>query len=119
MLHIAGEHVSGDLSGALKAAGFAAERRIAYTARVVTELPAAIARPLDIIMFHSARAARVFVEFGAPGADRLIAACLSPAVAEAAGEAMWRTLIVAPAPREADLLAALPGLPDSPAGASA
>ncbi len=118
LIHISGAHVAGDLAGALREAGFAVERRIAYEAIAATELPHAFSQPLDIVLFHSARAAQTFVALEAPGAAGLTAACLSAAVADAAKAAPWRDLIVSPAPREDALLAAALG-PHSPAGASA
>lgn len=109
LLHVAGAHVAGDLVGALEAAGFKVERRIAYEARAATALPAAFAGPLDVVLFHSARAAETFVRLGAPGAEHLTAACISPAVAAAARKAVWKCVVVAPAPREDALLRALSG----------
>jgi uroporphyrinogen-III synthase len=118
LIHIGGEHVAGDLVGELRAAGFNAERRIAYATRAVLAAPAALLQPLDIVLFHSARAAETFVQLGAPNAGQLTAACMSQAVADAAGKARWARIIVAPAPREdALLMAALAS--DSPGGASA
>ncbi|MBX9746556.1 MAG: uroporphyrinogen-III synthase [Hyphomonadaceae bacterium] len=119
LVHIAGAHVAGDLDGQLRSAGFTYERRIAYEAVAVTTLPAALLQPLDIILFHSARAAETFVNLGAPNAAKLIAGCLSEAVAQAARVTVWKQIIVAPAPREDALLAATLGGQNSPAGASA
>lgn len=109
LIHISGDHVAGDLSGALSAAGFSVERRIAYASVAASALPAPLLEPFDIVLFHSARAAQTFVKLGAPNADRLVAACLSQAVADAARAASWRKLIVSPAPREDALLAAALG----------
>ncbi|WP_395647055.1 uroporphyrinogen-III synthase [Terricaulis sp.] len=106
LIHVAGDHVAGDLSGELRAAGFNIERRLAYVARAVAVLPDAFATPLDLVLFHSPRAAQIFVDFGAPNAATLTAACLSPAVAAAAQSASWKRLIVSPAPREEALLGA-------------
>lgn len=106
LIHFSGEHVAGDLVGALAAAGFRAERRIAYGMRAARALPAAFSEPLDSVLFYSARAAQAFHAHGAPGARRLVAACLSDAVAAAAGSG-WRRVVVAPAPRESALLDAL------------
>lgn len=119
LIHIGGEHVAGDLAGTLQAAGFSVERRIAYAARAAATLPGAYRQPLDLVLFHSARAAETFVALGAPGAAQLTAACLSPAVAAAASQTTWKRLIVAPAPREAALLEAALGGEISPAGATA
>lgn len=106
LIHIGGEHVAGDLAGQLQGAGFRVERRVAYSARAAIELPAAFAGPLDMVLFHSARAGETFVSLGAPRAEQLTAACFSRAVAEAVEKAPWRRIIVSPAPREDAFLAA-------------
>ncbi|HWA00052.1 MAG TPA: uroporphyrinogen-III synthase [Caulobacterales bacterium] len=111
VLHISGADVAGDLVGALAQAGFDAERRLAYEAVAAPQLPAALHEPCDIMLFHSARAARAFVRLGAPHANQTAAACLSPAVARAAadspqGRINWLRLIVSPYPREEALLQA-------------
>jgi uroporphyrinogen-III synthase len=118
LVHIRGEDVAGDLVGALRAAGFSVEQRIAYAARPVLEVPPNLLQPLDIVLFHSARAAETFVRLGAPNADRLTVACMSEAVAQAASKAPWAQIIVSPAPREDALLRAALA-PKSPSGASA
>jgi uroporphyrinogen-III synthase len=100
LLYLSGADVAADLVGWLIAAGFSATRRIVYEARVVAALPAVYNEPLDIIAFHSARAARAFAALGAPNAGRLIAACISPAVAAAAAKAKWARVVVASAPQE-------------------
>lgn len=104
LLHISGRHIAGDLAQSLRTAGFQIERRVAYEAVAAAELPAAFAGPLDIVLFHSARAAEIFVQLGAPNAHRLRAACFSQAVANAAKAAPWAALTVAKAPREEALL---------------
>jgi len=118
LLHIAGDHVAGDLSGALRAAGFITERRIAYASQAVSVAPAVLHEDYDVILFHSARAAQTFRTLGAPGMERAIVGCFSQAVAEAAGIG-WRRLVVSPAPREDAFLDAVFAASDSPAGASA
>lgn len=101
LLYLSGADVAADLVGWLIAAGFSATRRIVYEARVVPALPALYNEPLDIIAFHSARAARAFAAFGAPNAARMSAACISEAVATAAGaKVKWGRLIVASAPQD-------------------
>lgn len=109
LIHIAGDHVAGDLGGALRAAGFSVERRLAYASVAVTALPEALTQPLDIVLFHSARAAETFVGLGAPNAAQLTAGCLSEAVAQAAAKTAWKRIVTAPRPREDDLLAATLG----------
>ena len=118
LVHIAGDHVAGDLAGELRRAGFTVDRRMAYVARAAFAPPSELLKPLDIVLFHSVRAAETFVALGAPNADKLTAACISEAVAQAAGKARWARIIVSPAPREDALLRAALA-PDSPAGASA
>jgi uroporphyrinogen-III synthase len=108
LVHVAGAHVAGDLVGSLAAVGFTVERRIAYEARAAAKLPQAFDERLDVVLFHSARAAETFLRLGAPNANRLTAACLSPAVAAAAAGPPWKAVVVAPAPRDDALLQALP-----------
>lgn len=118
LVHIGGDHVAGDLAGALRSAGFSTERRVAYAARAAIVLPSELLAPLDIVLFHSARAAETFLALGAPNAGKLTAACISGAVAQAAGKARWARIVVSPAPRD-DALVQAALAPDSPAGASA
>lgn len=118
-LHISGLDVAADLVAPLEAAGFRAERRIAYEAVAVTQLPEAFGSALDIVLFYSARAARTFVALGAPSASALTAGCISANVAKAAKPERWQRVIVAAAPREDALMAAILPPPGAPAGASA
>jgi uroporphyrinogen-III synthase len=109
VVHIAGDHVAGDLGGTLRAAGFNVERRLAYASVAAMALPEALTWPLDVVLFHSARAAETFMALGAPNAAQLTAGCLSEAVAKAAAKTYWKLIITAPRPREDDLLAATLG----------
>ena len=103
VLHVSGAHAAGDLAGSLRAAGFDAERRVAYEARAAASLPEALLQPIDVVLFHSARAAEIYLALGGPVGDR-IAVCISPAVATAASKAAWRRIGVAPRARERDML---------------
>lgn len=108
LLHISGAHVAGDLAGMLRDAGFEAERRVGYEAVAATELPGGFDQPLDVVLFHSARAAEAFVRLDtAHKSETLTAACISAAVAQAANHTRWKNVVVAEAPREDALLAAL------------
>lgn len=107
LIHIAGDHVAGDLGGALRAAGFEVERQLAYASVAASALPAVFGEPLDAVTFHSPRAAETFVALGTPRSAELTAVCLSQAVADAARVVPWKRLIVASAPREDALLDAL------------
>lgn len=104
LIHIGGDHVAGDLAGALAQAGFRVERRVAYASVAAGALPEAFTQPLDVVLFHSARAANVFHALGAPAAANLTAACMSAAVAAAASVSPWQQIRVAPLPREESLL---------------
>jgi len=119
LIHIAGDHVAGDVAGALSRSGFRVERRLAYASVEKGVLPDALREPFDIILFHSARAAETFVKLGAPNAANLTAGCLSEAVARPLRVTAWKAIIVAPAPREDAMLTATLGGQNSPAGASA
>jgi uroporphyrinogen-III synthase len=101
LVYLSGADIAADLTGLLCAAGFQAERRIVYEARQVRALPDAYSQALDIIAFHSVRAARAFAAFGAPHAKQRTAACLSQNIADAVEEtAQWRRVVVASAPQE-------------------
>jgi uroporphyrinogen-III synthase len=117
VLHAAGSVVAGDLAGRLASAGFAVRRAVLYEARPARALsPAAQAAlregRVDLALFFSPRTAASFVRLAAaaslgarcPGID---AVCLSPAVAAALKGVAWRHRIVAAAPTQASLLAAL------------
>lgn len=117
LVHIAGDHVAGDLGGHLRAAGFTVERRLAYASIAAAALPESLNAALDVVLFHSARAAEAYATLAGP--TERIAACFSEAVAEAARTLPWKRIIVSPAPREEALLDAALGARHSPAGASA
>lgn len=106
LIHIAGDHVAGDLGGTLRAAGFNVERRLAFASVAAASLPDAFTTPLDIVLFHSPRAAETFVALGAPGAAVMTAGCFSQNIADAAGAVRWGRIIVSPAPREEAFLTA-------------
>ena len=95
--------------GDLRAAGFSVERRLAYASVARQTLPEALREPLDIVLFHSARAAESFITLGAPNAAQLTAACLSASVAAAVEKTSWKRIITASHPREDDLLTATLG----------
>jgi len=114
VLHISGAHVAGDLVGALTEAGFSAERRVAYEAECVTATPEGLRTPVDIVLFHSARAGEAYLQLGAPHAALMRAACLSAAVAAAAGAAAWVSVVIAPHPNDDALVQAALGTPAGP-----
>lgn len=106
------------LAAALRALGFRVHRRIAYAARPVATLPAAVVAALcagevAAALFFSAETARVFVnvfgEMRPEGvAGKMDAYALSPAVARALGPLPWRSIRVASHPNQDELLKLLP-----------
>lgn len=109
LIHISGDHVAGDVSGKLRAAGFSVDWRLAYASVAAMALPDALREPLDVVLFHSTRAAETFAALGAPNVETLTAGCLSATIAEAAAKSSWKRIVTAPHPREDDLLAATLG----------
>ncbi len=117
LVHIAGSHVAGDLSGLLEAAGFDAQRRVLYQATAAEKLsPATVdeLKPgtLDGVLLFSPRTAGLFVKLAAAAGveeacHALVATCLSQAVADNAQALPWRDVVVAPEPNQRSLLDAL------------
>jgi len=119
LLHAAGSVVAGDLKTVLEAQGFEVERAVLYEAAAARTLPetahAALAGGgVDGVLLYSPRTARIFMslvreaglETSLGGAT---AYCLSPAVAEALGDAGFLTVKIALQPDQAALLALLGG----------
>ena len=122
LLHVSGREVAGDLAGRLADAGFEVRRAGLYRAEPAAalspELRAQIAAGhIDAALFLSPRTARSFVtlvdaaKLGA-SCRRIVALCLSPAVANALPAASWQGVRVAAAPTQAALLDALTGWAD-------
>ncbi len=131
LLHAAGKNVAGDLAGALAKRGLTVRCEAFYEARPAQGLSPRLAGALekgaiDAVLFFSPRTAGVFVrlvnEAGlAASCERVLAFCLSPAVAEAAKAIHWRGLRVAPSPNVESLLreledASAVGRGDNPEG---
>ncbi len=114
VVHVSGAHIATDIAAALDAAGFTAERRIAYEARAVAQLPFSLANRLssaapqiDRILFHSARAAEIFQALTQrEDSASLTAVCLSDQIAQIVRNSPWARIIVAARPREAEMLEA-------------
>lgn len=112
VLHITGEIMAGDLAAALEARGVKAKRQALYKARGLSALPADVvdllkSAPPEWASFFSPRTARLFLSLAEDAGvmDRLSAmraACLSAAVAEAAGD-RWRENRIAPERNAASL----------------
>ncbi len=114
LVHVAGTHVAGDLSGELEKAGFEVRREVLYEARAakafgLETLEALRAGAFDGVLLFSPRTAGVFARLAAEAGlaeacKNLAAYCLSQAVAEEAQSLDWREIIVAPEPNQDALL---------------
>ena len=119
LLHVAGSHVAGDLGGVLAGAGFDVKRVCVYRSRPAAALPpeavdALAGDHLTGALFFSPRTAGVFArlvdEAGLTGRlGRLVALCLSPAVARRLSGAGWKACRTAIHPTLPDMLALLDG----------
>jgi uroporphyrinogen-III synthase len=116
-LHVAGTKVAGDLAGLLKAAGLGYRRLVLYEARTAEGFSpegreALASGAVDGVLFFSPRTAATFVALaGAAGLTgacaRLVAYCLSAAVAERISGLHWADVVVAERPEQDSLLAAI------------
>lgn len=114
IVHIRGSHVTGDLAGSLRAAGFAAEEAAAYEAVSAGQLPdtareALERKQLSLVLFHSSRAAGAFTALveDADLTDRLgylIAVAISGQAADSLIRSDWLAVKIADTPDEAALL---------------
>ncbi len=123
VLHIAGAARAGDLIAALNAQRIAARRMTLYTMREAEALPLAIvSTDADWAAFFSPRTAALFAKlvYSAGAGERfgnMRAACLSNAVAEAAGAMAWRSVHVAGARNAAAMVALMKDLESQTRGA--
>ena len=114
LVHVAGSNVAGDLAGLLGQAGFEYRRAQLYHARKAVALSPVAMRALeggsiDGVVLYSPRTAESFVDLltkagAADLARRLIAFCLSDAVAVSAGALAWSRVVVAATPDQAALI---------------
>ena len=117
LLHAAGSATAGDLAATLGRQGFTLRRVVLYESQPAEALPPEVAEALTRgevawALFFSPRTAAGFVRLAAaaglaPAARAVTALALSPAVAAALAPLAWRQVLVAAAPTQADLLAAL------------
>jgi uroporphyrinogen-III synthase len=117
LLHIAGSHIAGDLSGLLEAAGFDVRRQVLYRATAAEKFsPATVdeltSGTLDGVLLFSPRTAELFVKLAAAaGVEEacrsLVAYCLSQAVADNAKALPFLRVMVASKPNQRSLLDAL------------
>jgi len=114
LLHAAGTALAGDLGGYLEAAGFTYRRAVLYRARPCEALSSEATRvitdgSLDGVVFFSPRTASSFVTLATvagvtEACGRLMAFCLSRAVATAVGSIDWSAVEVAERPDQTSLL---------------
>ena len=117
LLHPAAAKPAGDLKGALAAKGFDVLRAVLYDARPAEALSPESTRAvnegsIDAVTLFSPRTASAFASLIAaaglaPACSRIVALCLSPAVAAEIAGLAWRRVLVAARPEQAALLAAL------------
>ncbi|HEX9808158.1 MAG TPA: uroporphyrinogen-III synthase [Alphaproteobacteria bacterium] len=125
VFHAAGRQVAGDLKDRLEQAGFAVRRAALYHAVASTAFSPETAAALrdgriDAALFFSPRTGRTFVRLLAESrhaqvCGRMVAVCLSAAVAEEIDRLPWRALLIAAQPTQAALLDSLAAL-DGPVG---
>ncbi len=117
LLHVAGTHVAGDISGELEKAGFEVRREVLYEALAAEAFSPETQEALrtgavDGVLLFSRRSAGLFTGLvtgaGLSGAcERLSVYCLSPAVAEKVRGLPWLGVIVADEPNQDALLKAI------------
>jgi uroporphyrinogen-III synthase len=117
LLHVTGSDVAGDLAGMLRAAGFAIDRVVLYEARPIAGLSgpttAALRNGLvEFALFFSPRTAAVFARLAeqagvSPGLQDVTAVSISAAADRALGDLAFARRIIAEAPDQESLVAAL------------
>ncbi len=114
LLHVAGSSVAGDLIGLIEAAGFTCSREVLYEAVVERSLMSSTIAAIkdnhiDVVMLYSPRSAEIFVELVRKArlvrsCQKIIAICLSQAVADKIGELHWQDVCIAEQPNQNALL---------------
>jgi uroporphyrinogen-III synthase len=117
LLHVAGSEFAGDLAGLLRQAGFAIDRLVLYEARPVARLSAPTVAALrnglvEFALFFSPRTAAVFARLAAQAEvsaalRSVTAVSISAAADRGLGELVFARRIIAEAPDQESLLAAL------------
>ncbi|MGY8999281.1 MAG: uroporphyrinogen-III synthase [Rhodospirillales bacterium] len=114
LIHIAGSAVAGNLIKLIKAAGFECRREILYEAiaersLMASSIAAIKDNRIDVVMLYSPRSAEIFVKLIRKArlvrsCQKVIALCLSTAVADKIGELNWYDIRVAAKPNQDSLL---------------
>jgi uroporphyrinogen-III synthase len=119
LFHAAGSAVAGDLARLLAEAGFTLRRRMLYESKPANAFtPEArtvlLTGEIDQVVLFSPRTAATFAVLAKAAAmdcRRMIALCLSPAVADAAGVLTWRAIRIADHPDLPSMLALIDSQP--------
>jgi len=122
LVHISGEHIAGDLAGALTVKGFSLRRDVLYRAETPSVLSGAAIKSfcdhkMDVVLFFSHRTAVTFANLVMQaGLERELALvtviCLSEAVALPVRKFSWQKIEIAETPDQQALLQALLTLRD-------
>lgn len=117
LFHAAGSKLAGDLKGGMEAAGFAFRRAVLYETREIRGLsPEIVTRfrdgQIDAVTFFSPRTASSFARLACAAGlearlEASLAVCLSQAVRDKLTSLRWKSILVAPRPTQAALLALL------------
>lgn len=120
LLQVAGTVSAGDLAGRLEGLGFSLRRRVLYEARPVSALSqqlrgAIAAGEIGGVLLYSPRTAGIFAALLAAAglaaqSERMVAFCLSQAVAEGVARRQWLRVLVAAEPEQQALLSLLDGI---------
>ena len=117
LIHIAGSHVAGDLSGLLIEAGFQCDRAVLYEAKAAASLDPEIVKEIkagniSAVLFYSPRTGAIFADLAKAAElttylSSVTAFCLSKAVAEKISGLAWQSVEVSTEPSQENLLALL------------
>ena len=117
LAHISGEHIAGDLAGALTAKGFSLRRDVLYRAETPSVMSDATIKSfadhtIDVVLLFSHRTATIFANLvtqAALGSKLAFATaiCLSEAVAQPVQELNWQKIAIAETPDQQALLQTL------------
>tara|TARA_R110000787_G_scaffold7925_13_gene26676 strand:+ start:75567 stop:77600 length:2034 start_codon:yes stop_codon:yes gene_type:complete len=123
LVHIAGSHVAGDLSGLLAEAGFQCDRTVLYEAKAATSLDPKVIKEIkdgniEAVLFYSPRTGAIFADLAksvelVPHLASVTAFCLSRAVADKISDLEWQSVEVATEPSQENLLALLAAVSQS------
>ena len=106
LVHLCGDKWRGPIVETLNAAGYKANRTIIYAALPADQVPLNDLSDITHIAVHSPRAAKILSGFS-PSVRHITAVSISPDTDKALGAMTFKDRIIASAPNEAAMLAAL------------